>query len=429
MEPEPEPKRRLGLSRDPRHVRRRLILILSAGIVAIVAAGLLLQSGGDEDDPAPARNIPPASGDEEPRSRTSFLARLIPAPREEAVEGPTAPRSIRDLARRLPVDRKVAQMFLFGFGGTELTIPVFDQLRRLDLGGVVIEERNYETPQQLASLAGEFGVVAREVRHVPPFVMAAQEGGDFNEFPDLPPARAPSEIQTAEEAAVEATQAAATLRPLGISGIIGPVIDVGLEDGGVIGERAYSDDPAEVSAFARATVAAYNRARTFSAVKHFPGLGGANQSTDEGPASVGLSVEELGRRDLVPFLAAVRARAPGIVVGNASYATDDFVTPASLSKPLLTDLLRGRLGFRGVAITDDLAAPAVTSFAPVPDAAVESVKAGADLVFVSGPRSEQEAAYNAVLNAVRKRDISRRRVDEAVLRILIAKQRYGLIER
>jgi beta-N-acetylhexosaminidase len=259
--------------------------------------------------------------------------------------------------------------------------------------------------------------------------MAAQEGGDYNEFADLPPALAPSELSAPEEGAGQATEAAAALRPLGVNGILAPVIDVGLEDGGVIGERAFSDDPAAVSAFGRATVEAYNRASTFSAVKHFPGLGAANQSTDEGPASVGLSAEELGRRDLVPFLAAVRAGVPGVIVGHAGYATDDFVTPASLSSRVMVELLRGRLGFRGVAITDDLAAPAVTSFSSVPDAAVDAVTAGADMVFISGPRSDQEAAYNALLNAVRKRDVPRARVDQAVLRVLLAKERYGLIAR
>ena len=93
----------------------------------------------------------------------------------------------------------------------------------------------------------------------------------------------------------------------------------------------------------------------------------------------------------------------------------------------LTDLLRGDLRFRGVAITDDLADPAITSSIPVPDAAVQAVKAGADMVWISGPASDQQAAYVALLRAVQRRQVSRRRLDEALYRVLIAKRQYGLI--
>ena len=165
-----------------------------------------------------------------------------------------------------------------------------------------------------------------------------------------------------------------------------------------------------------------------SAPKYFPGMGAASQSTEEGPVQVGLSLEDLTARDLVPFEAAIRAGAPAIQIGHGLYATDDFVTPASLSKTITTDLLRDRLGFKGVAITDDLSAPAVTAVAPVPEAAVSAIKAGADLLFISRPQGQQEAAYLAVLNAVRKGNIPRKRIDEALLRVLTAKRRLGLIQ-
>jgi beta-N-acetylhexosaminidase len=421
-----ERRRRLlrRISRRPVHVRRRLIALLAGGLVLAVVAGVVVARVTRDDEPG--RQPPSASGGDGPQGRSSFLARLIPPP-PERVRGPRAPRSIADLARRLPAERKVAQLFLWGFSGQDLTAPVFRELRRLDLGGIVIAQRNYRNAQQLANLAGEAAVIARAARHVPPFVMAAQEGGEFNAFPDLPPAQPQARIESASAAARSAFSGAASLRPLGVNGVLGPVADVGPEDGGVLGARAYSDDPETVASHVVAAVGAYRRASTLSAVGHFPGLGGATQDTEEGPASVGLTPEELGKRDLVPFLAAVRARVPAVVVGNAAYATDDFVTPASLSRKITTDLLRGRLGFDGVAITDDLAAPAVTAVSTVPDAAVDAVKAGADMVFISAPRGDQEAAYLAVLNALRRGDIPRRRVNEAILRILEAKAEYRLI--
>jgi len=210
--------------------------------------------------------------------------------------------------------------------------------------------------------------------------------------------------------------------------VLGPVVDVGgAETGSALGARVYSDQPDEVSAYAEQTVAAYRAKHVFSAVKHFPGLGATDQSTEEGPATVGLGLDELRARDLIPFEAAIDAGVPGVVVGHALYAINDFTVPASLSKEVVTDLLRGELHFRGVAITDDLADPAITAIHTVPDAAVRAVRAGADMIHISGGVGDQQSAYVAVLRAVQRGRIPRRRLDQAVGRILLAKQDYDLI--
>jgi beta-N-acetylhexosaminidase len=394
-------------------------------VLAVVATAIEIAN----DDDGGGKRLPQASGGGQPLERTSFLARIIPAEPQRAgrPEGPRIPRSIADLVARLPLERQVAQLMLVGFRGTDLTAAVYRQLRRLDYGGIVIDTLNYTDPQLLSQMAGEAVVISQQERHVPPWVMAAQEGGEFNVFADLPPALAPSGLANPEQAEADAEQAAATLRALGITGLLAPVIDVGLETDPALGPRAYSDDPEQVAEFARATVGAYRRGRVFSAVKHFPGLGTASQPTVEGPAQVGQSVDELKARDLVPFEVAFQAGAPAVVLSNALYAPDDFTRPGSLSKNIATGLLREQMGFRGVAITDDLADPAVSAFATVPDAALAALRAGADMLFISGPPGDQAAAYATLLQAARRSAPLRRRIQEALGRILIAKTRYGLI--
>ena len=145
------------------------------------------------------------------------------------------------------------------------------------------------------------------------------------------------------------------------------------------------------------TVAAYRAQHVFSAVEHFPGLGATDQSTEEGPATVGLDLDELRARDLIPFEAAIDAGVPAVVICHALYPINDFTVPASLSRSIATGLLRRELGFTGVAITDDLADPAITSSYSVPDAAVQALRAGADMLYISGPAGDQQAAYVAVL--------------------------------
>jgi beta-N-acetylhexosaminidase len=205
------------------------------------------------------------------------------------------------------------------------------------------------------------------------------------------------------------------------------VVDVGQESGSSLGARLYSDNPEEVSAYADATVRAYRGQHVFSAVTHFPGLGAADQSTEEGPATVGLGIEELRARDLIPFTAAIDAGVPGVVLGHALYPFNDFTVPASLSEQVATGLLRRNMHFRGVAITDDLADPAITAIHTVPDAAVRALRVGADMLYISGGPGDQQSAYVAVLRAVQRGRIPRRRLNQAVGRILLAKQDYDLI--
>jgi beta-N-acetylhexosaminidase len=209
--------------------------------------------------------------------------------------------------------------------------------------------------------------------------------------------------------------------------ILAPVVDVGPEDGGSVGARAFSDDQEEVADFATAQVRSFRESGVLAAAKHFPGIGSGSQPTEEGPSTVGFSLKELRERDLVPFRAAIRAGVPAILVGHAAYGIDDFVRPASLSPAITTDLLRGELGFNGAAIADDLAAPAITATRRIPPAAVDAVNAGADMMILSGLPSDQDAAYRAVLRAVRNGEISERRLNEAVRRSLVVRRELGFI--
>jgi beta-N-acetylhexosaminidase len=330
--------------------------------------------------------------------------------------------------RDLPLDRKAAQVFAVGFPGTDLNAEIFQRLRRLDIGALVFSRGNYTTQDLLGQMAGEARVIAADEGHLPPLVLTMQAGGELNSFSDLPPASAPADLLSAGSAGVQAADSARALAELGVNGVLGPPLDVGFEGGSALGAASYSDDPAEVAAFARTTLGAYRGAGVLAAPGHFPGLGPADQPTADGPASVGLDLEALSRRDLVPFRAAIDAGAPGMMLSNALYPLNDFTAPASLSREVATDLLRHRIGFRGVAITGDLAEPAIAVSASIPQAAVRALRAGADMVYVSGPAAEQRAAYDAVLAAARSGRIPRGRLDRAVARIVAAKRKLGLLE-
>jgi beta-N-acetylhexosaminidase len=413
----------------PAERRRFLIRRLAAIVVvaALVGGGIVFIRGRGDDKTATTLQLPAATGNGDgPTSQISFLERLIPPP-PERVSGPAAPRSLADLARRLPLERAVAQLFLFGFSGKDAHAPIFQELQRLDVGGLVVDGSNYDSAQQLAALVSQLTSAAKNAQHLPPWIMAEQDGGDFAQFPDLPPTLAPGDYkQSAVNAAAAMTSALTTLKALGINGLFEPDLDVA-DIESPLGPRAFSDEPDAVADYGRRTIASCRQLVMLCAPKHFPGIGAADTVTDEGTAQIGLPLSQLIARDVVPFKAAIRAGATAVVVGEGLYETDDFVTPAALSPKIIGSLLRKSLRFGGLAITDDLADPGVSSLVQIPDAAVQAIKAGADLVWISGELSDQEAAYTAVLNAVRRGEISEARVRQSLLRLLVAKGGYNLL--
>ena len=407
-----------------RHLREIPPLVAVAGVVALAGALVVLTSG-DGDDDGPTRAARPAPRAKIP-ANASFLARIVP-PAGGSLPGARVPGVIRRLVARLPAERKAAQLMLVGFQGKDPSVRFFRALKRTDYGGVVFETTNYANEVQLEAMTASVANATARKGHEPPLILARQEGGEQSAFPDLPPAALPGDLAGLPDAVDQFRDAARALRTAGLTGVIGPPVDVSTEAGGPLGARAFSDDETQVAAYAKAGVGAFRRAKLLSAPEHFPGIGGATQHTDEGPAQIGLSLDELRERDLLPFRAAIKAGAPAIVVGHGNYATDDFVTPASLSKTLTTNLLRGGLGFRGVAISDDLASPAITTTQPsVPEAAVAAIGAGIDMVWISGPPSVQARVYRAILAAIRKGTIPPARLDAAVTRIITVKRELGL---
>jgi len=406
--------------RRPNYGRRRLI---AAIVVLVAAAGVV---AGVKSLARDSRVKPPktaATGPTGSASKTSFLQRVVPAAKEIA---PDAPRSVSNLASRLPLERRVAQLFLVGFTGTGTNATVFSELAQRDLGGIVFLADNYTGPRQLAALTAFAKRVARRHRRVPPWLFTIQDGGEFSELAGLPPADAPSAVSDVQRAAAEASQAARSLHQLGINGVLGPEADVDTDPGGPYTRIAFSNDPDQVAQFAAASVRAYTRRHMFTAPKHFPGLGAADNPTSDGPATVGLPLDALATRDLVPFKAALDAGSQGVLIGHGLYTSDNFATPASQSTALMQDLLRTNMRFDGVAVTDDLEASAITDTQTVPNAAVASIEAGADMVYISDP-ADQEAAYQAVLNAAKSGQIPGSRLDAAVLHILLAKEKLRLV--
>jgi beta-N-acetylhexosaminidase len=401
-----------------------LVIGFGAGLALAAIFGLGDDTSGERLSAQPPSSRGPAR---DPRSQKSFLSRVVPPP-AGSLRGARPPAEIARRVREMPVEQKVAQLMIVGFDGRDATAPIFRRLPRRTYGGLMLEERNFESRPQFRVLTAELQAQVTRSRTTQPFLGAVQQGGEWNALPALPPESAPADVESVAEGAIEARAAARGLKRVGLNMVFGtPSLEVGPEDGGAMGTRAFSDEPPQVAAYAQGAVDEYTGAKVLPAPGMFPGLGAAATPPEEGPPNVGLNRDELRARDLVPFRAAVRAGAPAIVIGHGLYVTDDFVVPASLSPTVSSNLLRGQLGFRGLAISDDLTLPAITTTTPVAEAALRSIGAGVDMVYVPGPGAVIEDTYNALLKAAKGGGLPRRRIDEAVTRVLVAKSDLGLL--
>jgi beta-N-acetylhexosaminidase len=194
--------------------------------------------------------------------------------------------------------------------------------------------------------------------------------------------------------------------------------------GPVMRGRAFAGGVADVAAATAAAVRAYRGSGVAPTLKHFPGIGAAVRNTDDAAVTIERPAAEIGAADLPPFKAGIDAGAPLVMVGHAVYPALDPDAVASQSRAVVTDLLRGELGFRGVAITDSIEAQAVRGRMGPAEAAVASVRAGIDLVLTTG-RGSYLPALNALEAEARRDSAFRARLRQAAARVLALQASLG----
>jgi beta-N-acetylhexosaminidase len=328
------------------------------------------------------------------------------------------------LVRGLDTEEQVDQVLLLGFDGLDRTAPIVAEAARRQLGGVLVGPENGAPPELLQAIAkaGEAG------GRIPPLLVAAQEGGIYRSFPELPPAERALDIgDTGSVARAEAwaAESAAALRQAGFHLNLFPVADVATLDS-PLGGRAFSDDALTAAEMTTAALSGCREAKLACAPLHFPGLGAASQDPAQGPATVSQDAASLEARDLAPFRAAIEERAPAMVISVALYPAYDAVTPAALAPEVVDELLRDRLAFTGPAITDDLGSGAVKATHRIPEAAVAALRAGADMLQIASP-ADQARVREAILKAVESGEVPPERLAEAASRVLELKRELGLI--
>jgi beta-N-acetylhexosaminidase len=336
------------------------------------------------------------------------------APRTGTSPRPAPPRPDEPVDR-LTLRRQVGEVLVLAFGGTTAPEYVVRALREGRVSGVILFGGNVSAPDQLRALTASLQRASGRRA----LVMTDQEGGPFHILPWAAPTEPQAAQATPAQATAQARAAARDLRAVGINVTLAPVADVG-RPGSALGARTFPGGPEGVGRSVAAAVRAYRAGGIAATAKHFPGLGGASENTDD--AAVSLRLES---GDLTPFKAAIGAGVPLVMASHALYGNVDPDRLASQSPVILRDLLRGRLGYDGAVITDSMEAEAVTSRMPITTASERALMAGADLVLMTGDGSFRPVSLAFVARA-RRDPAFRARVREAAARVLELKRRLRL---
>ena len=296
-------------------------------------------------------------------------------------------------------------------------------LNEYPVGGLIYSARNMKDPVQAKKLLTDTQAIMRERSGFPVFMGIDEEGGrvvriaDNAAFGVSNPGSSKSLAESGASAYGAGSYIGGYLKRFGFNLDFAPVADV-LTDpsNSVIGDRSYGSDAAKVSQMAGDFARGLKDAGIISVYKHFPGHGGVTADTHTGAAVSQKTLEELTADELVPFADAAAAGADMIMVSFVAYPkVTSENTPAALSHLITTGLLRNRLGYDGVVITDALNMGAVTGTYTSGDAAILALQAGCDMLLMPG---DFDAAYSAVLEGIRTGTLTKERIEESLQRIL-----------
>jgi beta-N-acetylhexosaminidase len=312
---------------------------------------------------------------------------------------------------RLTLEQQVGQLLVLSFRGTMPPEYVRRAFRERRAAGVILFAANIRSPEQVRELTLSLRRAGGN-----PLVAIDQEGGSVRRVSWAPPFASQREQLEAGSVRVNATAAAQALRGLGITVSFAPVADVPKRAKAALAGRAFSGDPAEVSRAVRAAVAGWEAGGVAAAVKHFPGLGAAPANTDDDVVTIRSSRAELDAFELPPFEAAVAAGVPLVMLGHARYPALDRRRIASQS-PAVVRLLRERLDFRGVVVTDSMEAQASLATGSIEQVSERAILAGADLVLLTG-RGSYRPVHRHLVEVARRSPAFRERVRESAARVL-----------
>ena len=416
--------------RRKRRVRNQVIAYISAVImlaVILAGAGLGIHKGITAwNDKKEAQELQ-AQMEEMSANQEDQVVVEAPVETQEPVveeEKSQLDEIVDACIAEMPLEDKVAGLFIItpeALTGTDVAIKAGDttkeKLSQNAVGGLIYAKQNIKSADQLKEMiSGTQGF-----SKYPLFIGIDEEGGSVSRIAEsgladnvgtMGDIGASGDLSKAKEAG---STIAAYLAEYGFNLDFAPVADVILEGNSIIGDRSFGSNAGDDAAMVSACVEGLQEGDVSACLKHFPGLGSTTEDTHEGMATSEKTKEDFETTDFLSFQGGIDAGADFVMVSHLSVPniTGDN-TPSSLSDKMITDILRGELGFNGIVITDAMDMKAVTDYYTSDEAAVKALQAGADMILMP---EDFEAAYQGVLDAVNNGTLSEERINESLQRI------------
>ncbi len=324
----------------------------------------------------------------------------------------------------------LGQMVMLGFSGTE-TMPeeVAALYHNYKVGGVMLfgwNVKNFEQTKRLTAALEE----SNPTPQLPLFIAIDEEGGIVHRLPWKPSTRSAATMgrrNNTKEIYDQYFRVAKELRRVGVNINFAPVLDIAPDPSQTfMGNRMFGTDPKKVSKLIGYAITGTQDGGVLALGKHFPGHGLTADDSHKVLPVVNATKAELKAYALKPFAAAIEKKVDAILVGHLLVPALDSKYPASLSKNVITGLLRNEMGFQGIVFSDDMRMGAITSNYKIGEACVKFILAGGDVVLIGKYPEKQKAALETLTEAVKSGRITRERLEESALRIVWAKM--GLTE-
>ena len=324
---------------------------------------------------------------------------------------------------------KAGQVVICGLKGYEIDSDVTSLIQDSKVGGVILFAKNIKNSTQLATITNSIKNLSNP--EIPPIIAIDEEGGMVTRMPSdiesMPSAYSIAQTGNTDLCYQSGEIIGKQLNALGLSTGFSPVLDIWSNpDNMIISSRAYGTTPEDVSTYATQAMLGLKSQEVIPVGKHFPGHGDTLDDSHYSLPVITKTKSELESYEFIPFKTAIDNGIPAIMVGHLLCTDIDSTYPASLSKTMVTGILKTELGFNGVVFTDDLTMDAIDNQYSVEDAGVMALNAGCDMLLVCHGYDNATNTINNIISAVENGTLSESRLNDAVYRILKLKSEYGI---
>ena len=332
----------------------------------------------------------------------------------------------------MTLDEKIGQMITIGIDGYSVDDTAKQLITDKKVGGVILFKNNISDSNQLLQLINDIKGI-NSTNKIPIFISVDQEGGRVNRLPSEIKSLPSNEIignKNDNKLAYDiGKNIGYALGSFGFNMDFAPVLDVNSNPNNtVIGDRSFSNDKDKVASLGASEINGFKDSNIISVAKHFPGHGDTATDSHYALPIINKTLDELKSVEFVPFKKAIEEKVPAIMVSHILMPQIDANKPASMSKTIITDILRKDLKFDGLIVTDDMTMGAVTNELDITTACINSINAGADLLLVCHGYDNEINVINAIKDAVNNRIISIDTINNSVYRILSLKENYKITD-